>query len=252
MSSARCLRSPHRVTSAGSIRRPEGEGRWHRPRWTPSTYGIARTWSGYRHAGSRTGSASIGKLVIMQATIFWVTGPWRGRLGIVTRPRGGDWLEDETAAWRVAGIDMVVSLLEAEEEAQLVLQGEAAAAKASGIEFKAFPIPDRGVPDSKELVAELADEIVDALETGKNVAVHCRQGIGRSGLIVGGVLMAAGEDVPTALATIKESRGLDVPETEEQQEWLREFSLWLTSRVARPAAAVDGKRSLRRSSSRRS
>jgi hypothetical protein len=64
---------------------------------------------------------------------------------------------------------MVVSLLEAEEEAQLVLEGEAAASAASGIDFRAFPIPDRGVPASRESVAALADDIVDALETGKNV-----------------------------------------------------------------------------------
>src|ERR671919_1670502 len=62
----------------------------------------------------------------MQATVFWIAAPWRGRLGILPRPRGGDWLGDEIAAWRAAGIDTVVSLLEAEEEAQLVLEGEAA------------------------------------------------------------------------------------------------------------------------------
>jgi protein-tyrosine phosphatase len=156
-------------------------------------------------------------------------------------------LGDETAAWRAAGIDMVVSLLEAEEEAQLVLEGETAAAAASGIDFRAFPIPDRGVPASRESVAELADDIVDALDTGKNVAVHCRQGIGRSGMIVGGVLVAAGEDLARALRTIKESRGLDVPETEEQEQWLREFSTWLTTRqAAQQAAAADERRAGRR------
>ena len=127
---------------------------------------------------------------------------------------------------------MVVSLLEPEEEAQLVLEGEAAAAAASGINFRAFPIPDRGVPTSRESVAEPADDIIDALDTGKNVAVHCRQGIGRSGMIVGGVLVAAGKDVAGALRTIKQSRGLDVPETEEQQLWLREFASWFGSRQA--------------------
>jgi protein-tyrosine phosphatase len=30
-------------------------------------------------------------------------------------------------------------------------------------------------------VAELASQIVKALHSGKNVALHCRQGIGRSG-----------------------------------------------------------------------
>lgn len=188
----------------------------------------------------------------MQAKVFWVAGPWRGRLGILPRPRGGDWLMDETAAWRAAGVDMVVSLLEAEEEAQLILEGEAAAAAASGIDFRAFPIPDRGVPASRESVAELADEIVGALDTGKNVAVHCRQGIGRSGLIVGGVLVAAGQDVPAALRTIKQSRGVDVPETEEQQRWLREFSSWSATRqAAQQAAAADERRAGRRSNSPR-
>jgi protein-tyrosine phosphatase len=162
-------------------------------------------------------------------------------------------LADETAAWRAAGIDVLVSLLEAEEEVQLVLDGEAAAAAASGIDFRAFPIPDRGVPASRDLVAELADDIIDALDTGKNVAVHCRQGIGRSGLIVAGVLVAAGKDVPGALRTIKESRGLDVPETDEQRHWLREFSSWLATRqAAQQAAAADERRAGRRSNSPRS
>lgn len=131
----------------------------------------------------------------MQVKVFWVSGPWRGRLGILPRPRGGDWLRDEAAACRAAGIDMVVSLLEAEEEAHLGLEGEAAAAAASGIDFRAYPIPDRGVPASRESVAKLVADILEALETGRNVVVHCRQGIGRSGTIVATVLVAAGEDL---------------------------------------------------------
>jgi protein-tyrosine phosphatase len=179
----------------------------------------------------------------MQAKVFWVAGSWRGRLGILPRPRGGDWLGDETRAWREAGVDIVVSLLEPEEEAQLVLEGEAAAAAASGVEFRLFPVPDRGVPASRESVAELASGIVDALETGKNVAVHCRQGIGRSALIVGGVLVAAGKDPNTALKTIEESRGREVPETDEQRQWLRDFASWLVStRAAHQAAAADERR----------
>jgi len=44
--------------------------------------------------------------------VFWVDGPWPGRLGIVRRPRGGvAWLIDEAKAWRAAGVDVVVSLV---------------------------------------------------------------------------------------------------------------------------------------------
>ena len=175
----------------------------------------------------------------MRVRVFWVPGPWRGKLGILPRPRGGDWLEDETTAWREAGIDVVVSLLEPTEEAQLALEGEAAAAAAIGIEFRAFPIPDRGVPGSQESVADLAREMVDALETGRNVAVHCRQGIGRAALIVGAVLVAAGKDSKTALKTIQESRGLEVPDTDDQREWLRDFASWLLATpAARPTAGA--------------
>lgn len=176
----------------------------------------------------------------MRAGVFWVGGPWRGRLGILARPRGGDWLEDETRAWREAGISVVVSLLQPEEEAQLVLENEAAAAAASGVDFRRFPTSDRGVPASQESVAELASGIVDALRDGKNVAVHCRQGMGRSALIVGCVLVAAGTDPKTALNTIAASRGIEVPETDEQRDWLRDFASWLrataTPRHAAPAA----------------
>ena len=53
----------------------------------------------------------------MGTKVYWIAGPWQGRLGIVPRPRGADWLDDETRAWRDVGIDMVVSLLEPAEEA---------------------------------------------------------------------------------------------------------------------------------------
>jgi protein-tyrosine phosphatase len=150
-------------------------------------------------------------------------------------------LADEIAAWREAGVEMVVSLLEPDEAAQLVLEDEAAAATAGGIAFRPFPIPDRGVPASKEAVATLANEILDALEAGRSVAVHCRQGIGRSGLVAGGVLVAMGKDPDAALKAVGAARGLEVPETKEQRHWLEVFAAWLaTTKAAQSRHAADG------------
>jgi protein-tyrosine phosphatase len=185
----------------------------------------------------------------MRTKVFWVDGPWRGRLGILTRPRGGDWLREETAAWREVGVDVVVSLLEPEEAAQLALEDEAAAAAGSGIAFRPFPIPDRGVPASKDAVAELAREVVDALEEGRAVAVHCRQGIGRSGLIAGGVLVASGLDPAEALNTISQARGLEIPETEEQRQWLTDFAARFAA--TKPTRASTRRRTSLRPASRR-
>ena len=176
----------------------------------------------------------------MGPKVFWITGPWRGRLGIVPRPRGAEWLDDETRAWREAGIDVVVSLLQPHEEAELALTGESASSAASGLEFRSLPIPDRGVPDSREAAAQLVNQIVDALHAGKSVALHCRQGIGRSAMIAAAALISGGQNAETAIDTIRRSRGLAVPETREQRQWIADFSSWLSRRTAEPRHAADG------------
>jgi protein-tyrosine phosphatase len=61
-----------------------------------------------------------------------------------------------------------------------------------------------------------------ALEAGENVAVHCRQGVGRSALVAVGALMIAGTPPETSLETVRLARGLEVPETKEQLNWVRE------------------------------
>jgi len=118
----------------------------------------------------------------------------------------------------------MVSLLEPREEAEFALAGESASSAAAGIEFRSFPILDRGVPNSHESISELANQIVKALYPGKNVALHCRQGIGRSVLIAAAVLVSSGLDPETALQTIGRARGIEVPETEAQRQWISDFS----------------------------
>jgi protein-tyrosine phosphatase len=156
----------------------------------------------------------------MRAEVYWVQGPWPGRLGILPRPRGGDWLADEVQAWRDAGLDVVVSLLAPDEAAELELQEEEACARREGIEFLAFPIPDYGVPRSRSELAVLIQRLETALEAGKKVAVHCRQGIGRSSLLLASVLVSAGEDPEEAFRRIEKARCRPVPDTAEQREWV--------------------------------
>lgn len=43
-------------------------------------------------------------------TTYWVEGPWPGKLAILPRPRGDEWLRDEIQAWAHAHIDVIVSL----------------------------------------------------------------------------------------------------------------------------------------------
>jgi protein-tyrosine phosphatase len=116
---------------------------------------------------------------------------------------------------------VVVSLLESEEAEQLDLLAEGQAAESNGIQFVSFPIPDRGLPASTPAALSLISDIAGSLEQGKNVAVHCRQSIGRAGLIAAGVLIASGVAPDRAMQTVTSARGLTVPETSEQREWIR-------------------------------
>ena len=140
---------------------------------------------------------------------------------MASRPRGGEWLEDEIGGWRKSNLDIVVSLLEKDEAAQFELGHEGDVAEAKGVRFVSFPIPDRGVPASTREALSLFSTIAAALEEGKNVAVHCRQGIGRSGLIAAGVLLTSGMDVDKALEVVGIARGEAIPETPTQLQWIK-------------------------------
>jgi predicted protein tyrosine phosphatase len=157
----------------------------------------------------------------MNADLFSIPGPWHGRLAIAARPRGGDWLEDEAKAWRRAGVDVVVSLLEKDEAAELELSAEGNAADANGIRFMSFPIPDRGVPTATRDALSLLGGVRAMLEQGRNVAVHCRQGVGRSGLVAAGLLVASGMGTQQAMNTVSTARGQTIPETASQLEWIK-------------------------------
>jgi hypothetical protein len=160
----------------------------------------------------------------MWTQIHWVDGPWPGRLGLAARPRGGEGLRDELVGWRGKGVDELVSLLTRNEELDLELAKEADEAKRQGMEFVSFPIPDRQVPDSPTSLAGLVDRINADLAAGRNVLIHCRQGIGRSGLVAACLLVSKGWDPNSAIKHIRSSRGIGIPDTAEQRQWIHRYA----------------------------
>lgn len=164
----------------------------------------------------------------MRTDLYWVDGPWPGKLAISARPRGGDWLQDEMTNWRRAGIKTVVSLLTPEEESELDLASEETDAAAQGIAFISFPIPDRRAPASEAEIAKVLEKLAAALSAGNHAVVHCRQGIGRAGLVASCLLVSKGWDVATAVERIGEARGVPVPETSEQRHFIDHYAATLT------------------------
>jgi len=160
----------------------------------------------------------------MWTELHWVVGPWPGKLALASRPRGGDWLGDEMAAWRGAGIGTVLSLLTPEEEADLDLKQEGREVEAYGMRFASLPIPDRQVPNSESEVSAVLDRMEADLTAGKNVVVHCRQGVGRTGLVAACLLVSKGVTPDSAVKTISAARGNPVPETVEQRRWIDHYA----------------------------
>jgi hypothetical protein len=169
----------------------------------------------------RTGSAVE---ETMQTTIFWIDNSPPCRLAILPRPRGGDWLEDEIKSLRNAGVDVLASMLTRQEVRELGLVDEARYCAAVGIEFVSFPFTDRGVPASVPDPLTLVRRLAGLVAEGKSVAIHCRQGVGRSALIAACVLVARGEMPEVALERVAEARGCPVPDTPEQRDWVIRFA----------------------------
>ncbi len=167
----------------------------------------------------------------MTAEIYWISGLEPGRLAILGRPRAGDWLDDEIADWKSAGVTDVVSLLEDHEMRELGLTQEGEIVGRIGICFERFAIPDRGVPASFQAAHALWNYLAAKIRAGQSVGVHCRAGIGRSGLVVAGTLVHLGIPDREAWDRTARARGIPVPDTEQQREWLdRAFSAWAQQR----------------------
>ena len=161
--------------------------------------------------------------------LYWVDGPWPGKLALAARPRGGEWLHDEITAWSQAGVNTVFSLLTHEEEQDLDLAYEQTEAKAQGMEFLSFPIPDRQVPASESALRKAIEKLETDLTAGRKVVLHCRQGVGRSGLVAVCLLLAKGIHAETALNLLSQARGTSVPETPEQRRWIDRYASTLAS-----------------------
>jgi ADP-ribosyl-[dinitrogen reductase] hydrolase len=113
------------------------------------------------------------------------------------------------------------------------------------VEYLRKPIRDHGLPDKREHMADILDCVHDAMRSGRCVYVHCRAGIGRTGTVVGCLLVERGFTGEEALDELnrlwmqceRSKSWLSVPETEEQVEYVRCWSPRPVGRAGASAAA---------------
>jgi hypothetical protein len=108
------------------------------------------------------------------------------------------------------------------------------------VKYLRSPIVDTRVPHSVAQTRALLAAIRDALALGKSVYVHCRAGIGRTGLIIGCFLAEQESDGKAALKTLnrlwlqseRSQTWPKVPQTAEQAAYIRG---WLDLAKRNPA-----------------
>lgn len=140
-----------------------------------------------------------------------------GKLYLMPYPKSAETVQQVREDY---SIETLLCLLPTEEQEKLSVANEADWCLQSNVNYLHFPVNDYDVPKSIVETKTVVQRLLEDLNDGKNVAIHCRAGIGRSSLICAVLLTMTGLSLPESLEQISVARGVSVPETNSQKKWL--------------------------------
>lgn len=122
------------------------------------------------------------------------------------------------------GAQCVISLIESQEFVELGVCQLPETVNSLGMHWRHAPIRDRDVPNIAFLRtwSTLKDEILNYLNSEKNVFIHCMGGLGRTGMVAAMLLMEAGFTTEEAISTVRFSRPGTI-ETIGQEAFVRAY-----------------------------
>ena len=104
----------------------------------------------------------------------------------------------------------------------------------AGVRYLRKPIPDHGLPEERAHMAGILESVRQALDSGpgRPVYLHCRAGIGRTGMVVGCLLAEQGLGGEGALVelnrlwqqSVRSQHWPSIPETAAQVEYVRAWA----------------------------
>lgn len=154
------------------------------------------------------------------------------------------------------GVDWFVDLTSPGElpDYSALLEAPGAVGTARAIRYSRHPLRDHDVPAARAQVATILDELDAALARGHVAYVHCRAGIGRTGLVIGCYLARRLGDGDAALVALEQlwigagrrHAWPGTPETAEQIAFVRDWREPLRAREdSEELPAVDAADQLR-------
>jgi ADP-ribosyl-[dinitrogen reductase] hydrolase len=141
--------------------------------------------------------------------------PGEGCLGLTICPgkkdARRDWHRDLGEDLRVIhawGATTIVTLIEDHEFVMLGVKTLGRDVRALGMDWRHLPIVDVSIPDRRFEDAWLLDgpKLHARLDAGERILIHCRGGLGRTGLVAGRILVERGCDPQVAIRRIREVR----------------------------------------------
>ena len=163
--------------------------------------------------------------------IAFVETPDNGRIGTTfcpgkhdPRAMTGPWDRDmhtDLAAIADWGAVALVTLMESHELDLLGVSGLGDAVLAQGMSWYHLPVQDVSVPNIafEAQWADAGSVLRTQLLSGQSIVVHCRGGLGRTGIVAARLLIELGEKPVTALERVRAARPGAV-ETAEQEKYV--------------------------------
>jgi ADP-ribosyl-[dinitrogen reductase] hydrolase len=136
-------------------------------------------------------------------------------------------LEIDAAAVVKWGATIWLNLMEDEDLRAVKLDPElfANTVRSNNMTYIHFPIIDQGVPDAEGEVRwknEISPLLKQYLERGEKLFIHCRGGLGRTGIMAAKLLIDLGEAMPDeAILLVRQARPHTI-ETQVQEDWVRD------------------------------
>lgn len=120
---------------------------------------------------------------------------------------GFRWIEDDRLAGSgrpglLGTLEEDLQMLRRERFGLIVTLTDEPGVEIEGVKRLHFPIDDMGIPTPRACEAACLT-IVAAMEAGERVLVHCRAGLGRTGLMAACVLVSLGESALSALDKVR-------------------------------------------------